>query len=74
MKIVLMSRSIAKGRIQKLMLLSRGSAMSGAPIINGICQFASPTAAGMTTPKIMMRPCMVVSVLNRFGSTSCSPG
>ena len=35
----------ANGRIQKLKLLSRGSAMSGAPIIIGINQLASPTNA-----------------------------
>jgi hypothetical protein len=32
----------ANGRIQKLQLFMRGSAMSGAPIIIGIIQLASP--------------------------------
>ncbi len=35
--------------------------MSGAPIIIGTCQFAKPTAAGMIAPKIMIRPCTVLS-------------
>ncbi len=48
--------------------------MSGAPIIIGICQFAKPTAAGMIAPKIMMRPCSVVSELKNSGWTICSPG
>src|SRR5690348_13392320 len=51
----------AGGRSQKLQLFMRANAMSGAPIIIGICQFANPTAAGMIAPKIMMRPCSVVS-------------
>ncbi len=49
------SRVNANGRIQKLKLFMRGSAMSGAPICSGIIQFASPTNAGMTAPKIMTR-------------------
>jgi hypothetical protein len=51
----------ANGRIQKLRLFMRGSAMSGAPTCNGIIQFARPTNAGMTAPKIMTSACMVVS-------------
>ena len=39
----------------------RGNAMSGAPIIRGTCQFAKPTKPGIIAPKIMIRPCMVVS-------------
>ena len=49
----------AKGRIQKLKLLSRGNAMSGAPIISGIIQLAKPTKAGITAPNTMIRPCSV---------------
>ena len=64
----------AKGRIQKLRLFRRGSAMSGAPTCIGIIQFASPTHAGMTAPKIMMRACMVVRELKSCGSKNCSPG
>ena len=48
--------------------------MSGAPIISGTCQLANPTAAGMIAPKIMIRPCSVVSELKNSGSTICSPG
>ena len=51
----------ATGRSQKLQLFMRGNAMSGAPIISGTCQFAKPVKAGMMTPKIMIRPCIVVS-------------
>ncbi len=50
----------ANGRIQKLKLFMRGSAMSGAPTCSGIIQFARPTNAGMTAPKIMISACMVV--------------
>src|SRR5213080_3809067 len=64
----------AKGRIQKLRLLSRGSAMSGAPTCIGIIQFASPTHAGMIAPKIMISACMVVNELKSCGSQNCSPG
>ena len=48
--------------------------MSGAPIMSGTCQFAKPTAAGMIAPKIMIRPCSVVSELKNSGSTICNPG
>ena len=50
----------ANGRIQKLRLFMRGSAMSGAPTCSGTIQFARPTKAGMTAPKIMTSACMVV--------------
>ena len=48
--------------------------MSGAPIINGTCQFAKPTNAGMIAPNTMMRPCIVVSWLKNSGRQNCSPG
>ena len=64
----------ANGRIQKLKLLRRGSAMSGAPICIGIIQFASPVHAGITAPKIMMSACMVVMELKNCGSKNCRPG
>ena len=64
----------ANGRIQKLKLFMRGSAMSGAPTCIGIIQLARPTNAGMTAPKIMISACIVVMVLNSAGSTNCSPG
>ena len=69
-----MSRIAAGGSSQKLQLFIRANAMSGAPIIIGICQFAKPTAAGMIAPKIMMRPCSVVSELKNSGCTICRPG
>ncbi len=53
------SMANANGSSQKLKLLMRGSAMSGAPIMIGIIQLASPTNAGMTAPKTMTRPCRV---------------
>ena len=44
------------------MLFRRGNAMSGAPIINGTIQLPKPPiSAGITTKKIMMRPCAVVN-------------
>ncbi len=64
----------ANGRIQKLKLFSRGSAMSGAPTCSGIIQLASPVQAGITAPKIISSACMVVMELNSCGSTICMPG
>ena len=51
----------ANGSSQNDQLFSRANAMSGAPIIIGICQFAKPTNTGMIAPNTMMRPCIVVS-------------
>ena len=64
----------AAGSNQKLKLFMRGSAMSGAPIISGIIQLASPTKAGITAPNTMISPCMVVIWLKKAGSTICNPG
>ena len=64
----------ANGSSQNDQLFSRANAMSGAPIIIGICQFAKPTNTGMIAPNTMMRPCMVVSWLKKSGSMYCSPG
>ncbi len=64
----------ATGRIQKDQLFMRGSAMSGAPIIIGIIQFARPTKAGMTAPKTMISACIVVIELKNSGWTNCRPG
>ena len=50
----------AKGNIQKLKLFILGSAISGAPIIIGTSQLARPTKAGMTPPKIIIKPCKVI--------------
>ena len=69
------SKSMAAGIInQKLILLSRGNAISGAPIINGTCQLAKPTKAGIIAPKIIIKPCIVVNWLNTSGLTNCKPG
>ena len=48
--------------------------MSGAPICIGIIQFAKPTKAGITAPKTMIKPCIVVIWLKKLGSTNCRPG
>src|SRR5690625_7868107 len=64
----------AKGRIQKLQLFIRGSAISGAPIISGIIQLANPTNAGMIAPNTMTKPRMVVSWLKKLGTTSGKRG
>ena len=50
----------AGGKSQKLKLFILGSAMSGAPIIMGISQLASPTKAGIIAPNTMTNPCSVV--------------
>lgn len=68
------SRIAAGGSSQKLQLFMRAKAMSLAPIISGICQFAKPTKAGMMAPNTITRPCMVVSWLNSSGCTTCRPG
>ena len=52
----------------------RGRAISGAPIIIGIIQLASPTNAGMTAPNTMINACIVVIWLKNAGCTNCSPG
>ena len=74
MNSVLSNIAKANGRIQKLQLFMRGSAMSGAPIIIGIIQLAKPTQAGITAPNTMISACMVVIWLKKSGSTSCRPG
>ena len=74
MKNVDSSNVKANGRIQNEKLFNRGSAISGAPIIIGISQFARPVNAGMTAPKIMTNACTVVMELKNWGSTTCRPG
>ena len=64
----------AVGSNQKLRLFILGIAISGAPICIGINQFARPTNAGITPPKIMINPCIVTSWLYLIGSISCKPG
>jgi len=64
----------ANGSSQKLKLLRRGSAMSGAPTCIGTIQLARPVQAGITAPKIISSACMVVMELKKPGSTNCRPG
>jgi hypothetical protein len=50
--------------IQKLHMLSRGNAISRAPIIAGIRQLPNaPVSSGMITKKIMIVPCIVKSTV-----------
>ena len=63
----LISSSAAGGSSQKLKLFMRANAMSGAPIIIGICQLANPTNAGMMAPNTITSPCMVVNWLKNSG-------
>ena len=52
------------GRSQKLMLFSRGKAMSGAPIKTGTNQLPNPPIiAGITIKKIIKRACAVIITL-----------
>ena len=49
---------------QKLILLRRGKAMSGEPIMIGTNQLPKPpNVAGMTTKNTMIRPCAVAITL-----------
>jgi hypothetical protein len=66
----------AGGSNQKLMLLSRGNAMSGAPIISGMNQLPKPPmSAGITEKKIISSPCDVMIVFHSWPSvTTWLPG
>ena len=57
----LISNKAAGGSNQKLQLFIRAKAISGAPIIIGICQLAKPTKAGIIAPNTITKPCNVVS-------------
>ena len=58
------NKSKAGGKSQKLMLFSRGNAISGAPIINGINQLPKPPIIiGITIKKIIMKACAVTITL-----------
>ena len=74
MKAVDKSIANAVGSNQKLRLFIRGIAISGAPICKGISQLARPTNAGITPPKIIIKPCIVTSWLYLIGSINCKPG
>ena len=63
----------AGGSSQKLMLFSRGNAMSGAPIISGMNQLPKPPiSAGMTVKKIMISPCAVMIVFHSWPEVTIS--
>ena len=52
------------GNNQKLILLRRGKAISGAPIIIGTNQFPKPPIKiGMTIKKIIVKACAVTKTL-----------
>src|ERR1700744_5509957 len=69
-------RQKAGGSSQKLMLLRRGKAMSGEPIISGMNQLPNPPiSAGMTEKKIISSPCDVTIVFHSCPEgTMVSPG
>ncbi len=72
-----MIRQNAGGSSQKLMLFSRGNAMSGAPIISGMNQLPKPPiSAGMTEKKIISSPCEVMIVFHSWpiGDDVCCRG
>ena len=53
---------------QKLRLLSRGNAISGAPIISGTIQLPMPPiSAGIARKKTMISPWVVISMLKKWG-------
>ena len=55
----------AGGNSQKLILLRRGNAMSGAPINNGMNQLPNPPiSAGIKVKKIISSPCAVTIVFH----------
>jgi len=57
------------GNNQKLMLLSLGKAISGAPIINGTIQFPNPPInTGITMKKIMINAWAVTTTLYKCPS------
>ena len=67
-------RQNAGGSSQKLMLLSRGNAMSGAPIINGMNQLPKPPiSAGITEKKIISSPWDVTMVFHSWPSVTTRP-
>ena len=68
------SSAAAGGNSQKPQLLMRGRAMSGAPIINGICQLANPVAAGINAAKIITSACTPINWLKNSGCINCRPG
>lgn len=71
------ARSIIKegGRSQKLMLLSRGKAISGAPNIRGTNQLPNPPIiTGITRKKIIRKAWAVTTVLYSWSEPRKAPG
>ena len=64
----------AIGSIQNDSALSRGNAMSGAPIISGSTKFASPANTGITNRKMRIVACTENTPLNCSGVRNCIPG
>jgi hypothetical protein len=62
------------GSSQNDSALSRGNAMSGAPIINGSTKFASPAKTGITNRKIRIVAWTEKTPLNCSGVRNCMPG
>jgi len=63
------------GSSQKLMLLSRGNAISGAPSINGRSQFPNPPIiTGITRKKIIKNAWAVTIVLYSWSLPRNDPG
>lgn len=64
---IIVDKSIKKkegGKSQRLILFSRGKAISGALIIKGISQFPNPPImAGITIKKIMIKAWAVTIIL-----------
>src|SRR3954470_19451529 len=64
----------AIGSSQNDSALSRGNAMSGAPIISGSTKFASPAKTGMMNRKMRIDAWTLKRPLNASGLTNCMPG
>ena len=73
-ELLINSRS-AGNKNQKLILFSRGNAMSGAPNISGISQFPNPPIKiGIITKKIMTKAWAVTMTLYSWSSPNKGPG
>lgn len=68
------SRIIAGGKNQKLMLLSRGKAISWAPTNIGSIQLPNPPiSTGITKKKIITKACAVTNTLYKWGDPKTIP-
>jgi hypothetical protein len=62
--IPIINNKILEGNNQKLILLRRGNALSGAPILIGNYQLPKPPInIGITTKNILIIPCAVIITL-----------